>query len=152
MKLYNDTFKFYNPFKNCAAKFVSDKFKPMKKVILVDDDVDDLEVFRSILEEGNNITATCLDNRAELFKLLEISKSNPDLIILDLFLNQDSGLEILKLIKSNPLYHSIPVAIITGTELEKERCEAAGCIFYEKKPNDLLGYRDLVKRVNELKS
>ena len=72
----------------------------MKKVILVDDDVDDLEVFRSILEEGNNITATCLDNRAELFKLLEISKSYPDLIILDLFLNQDSGLEILKLIKS----------------------------------------------------
>lgn len=63
----------------------------------------------------------------------------PDLIFLDLHLPKQSGLDVLKVIKADPVLLSTPVVVVSGSENPKEVREAyelhASC--YVRKPADL---------------
>jgi chemotaxis family two-component system response regulator Rcp1 len=63
----------------------------------------------------------------------------PDIIFLDLHLPRESGLDILKAIKSDPELTSTPVVVVSGSENPREVREAyqlhASC--YVRKPSDL---------------
>ena len=64
---------------------------------------------------------------------------HPDIIFLDLHLPRESGLEVLKAIKSDPVLLVTPVVVLSGSENPKEVREAyelhASC--YVRKPSDL---------------
>lgn len=48
------------------------------------------------------------------------SAGNPRLVLLDLNLPKVSGLDVLKRIKSEPKYQTIPVVVLTSSHLDKE--------------------------------
>jgi chemotaxis family two-component system response regulator Rcp1 len=72
---------------------------------------------------------------------------SPDIIFLDLHLPKESGLEILKIIKADPILVTTPVVVVSGSENPREVREAyelhASC--YVRKPSDLHQFLYFIK-------
>lgn len=89
--------------------------KPIR-ILLVDDDDDDvllfLEALKGIPIPTELITAD--NGRVALTTLQSISDFLPDLIFLDLHMPVMKGTELLRILKSDDLYHEIPCIVLTG--------------------------------------
>ena len=104
-----------------------------KSVFVIEDEKDMLEYYRYILtEEGYE---------AECFSCGEIAlqkiKSNiPDLILLDLMLVKISGLELCRILKSDPKFWDIPIIVISSRSDEFDIVNGIniGCDDYITKP------------------
>ena len=84
---------------------------PPKTILIVDDDRSVTETFGRMLRlEGFNVHTAIT---AELGLELAITR-RPDAIVLDLRMPLLSGVQFLRLLRSNPGLRKIPVAIVTG--------------------------------------
>lgn len=71
-------------------------------VVLVDDDVEDLELFcYAVLEVDKSIDCICFNSCHELMKYLEDVKAIPDFIFVDFAMPIMGGLECLREIRSH---------------------------------------------------
>ena len=114
----------------------------MKKVLLVEDDVDTLELVELILR--SNGYAVIKANREVSIK--EIIGLRPDLAILDYLLPYGLGTELCLEIKNNPLTKYFPVILYSAnTDLKKLAGESHADAYLEK-PFDIA---QLVKLVGE---
>jgi DNA-binding response OmpR family regulator len=110
-------------------------------IIVVDDDPTLRQMVTGYLEE-HNVPARAASNRAELRCHLE--EAQPSLIILDLRLGQDNGLDLLREIRS---HSDVPVIITTGhrsVEIDRVVSLELGADDYVIKP---FGLRELLARV-----
>ncbi|MES3017039.1 MAG: response regulator [Bacteroidota bacterium] len=83
-----------------------------RKILIVDDDLDILEVIGLILEsEGYEVEL--VSNGQQIFD--HISQFNPDLIILDVMLGDMDGREICRNIKNSEETLHIPIIMISAT-------------------------------------
>jgi len=83
-----------------------------KKVLLVDDDADFLEMTRSVLEAGGYRVACAIDPGEAWNMVLEHA---PDLVITDLMMQtMSSGFSLSRKIKETPHCRSVPVIIMTS--------------------------------------
>jgi CheY-like chemotaxis protein len=82
-----------------------------KKILIVDDDPNILELFRDILE-GKGYQVTPFTRGWEA--LQAVSREKPDLIILDIMMPRVNGYEVCQILKENPLTKSIPVIFLTA--------------------------------------
>ena len=85
-----------------------------KTILLIEDDDDTLELLTSFLVEKNFLVDTVTDGVSAL-KYLETS--TPDLIITDLLLRGEHGMNVVKEIKQK---YFLPVIIISGIYHQKE--------------------------------
>ena len=85
-----------------------------KTILLIEDDDDTLELLTSFLVEKNFLVDTVTDWVSAL-KYLETS--TPDLIITDLLLRGEHGINVVKEIKQKYFF---PVIIISGIYRQKE--------------------------------
>ena len=84
----------------------------MPNILMVDDDVTVLEIYRQrFLREGFAVE-TAADGLAATEAL---RASRPDLVVLDLLMPKLSGIEVLKFIRSESDFKSLPVAIFTNS-------------------------------------
>lgn len=83
----------------------------MKRILVVDDDPDILEVFQVALESENYSVFPLLSQRY-IFK--NIRDFNPDLIILDIMLNGMDGRAVFKELRLNPDTENIPVILASA--------------------------------------
>ncbi len=135
-----------------------------KKFLLIEDDQDHADIIIDVLMEDNpkdiktevilkkdgqeamdyflNGGTDCVGNDA--------AKSNISLVILDLNLPKIDGMEVLKFIKKDPKYCSIPVIILSTSPNQKTIDEAYrnGANGYFIKPNT---YGDFVEKIKILK-
>ena len=74
-----------------------------------------------------------------------ILKSNPKIVILDLFLDDGSGLKILRTIKENKL--PIKVIVFTNFNFYKSECLTLGSDYFFDKSND---FEELIRTVKIL--
>jgi len=83
-----------------------------EKILILDDDNDILEILSMLLaEHGYDIRTS---NHGEtIFE--DIQDFQPALLIMDIMLAGLDGREICKDIKNDPLTHSLPVILISGT-------------------------------------
>lgn len=84
-----------------------------KKVLIVDDDPDDLELISSLLIEKN---FQCFSVNNPSAVLPTVVKWQPDIVLLDLIFPQKSGLTCLRELKKNPQTSEIPVVVLTGID------------------------------------
>ncbi len=80
-------------------------------ILVVDDNPDILDIAKTILE-SNGYGVQTVNNGLDVFSLLEEQK--PDLIILDIMMPHMDGWKVLKQLKGNADYSSIPVILITA--------------------------------------
>lgn len=85
--------------------------KTRESIIIVDDDELNLKLYRKIFSEAGYDVSTA-HNSVELFT--RMSTELPDLILLDIVLGAESGLEILERIKADDHYRHVYVVMITG--------------------------------------
>lgn len=116
-------------------------------VLLVDDEEDIVELLSHAFgKAGGFRISTAGDGRTAL---LQTRREIPSLIVLDLSLPGLSGLEFLKILKSDPLTRTIPVVILTAKAEEVDRLLGfeLGATDYVTKP---FSPREVVLRVKAI--
>ncbi len=116
----------------------------MKKVLVIDDELDILDSIEAVLEIDGYQTCRCSDP----LKAIElVRKHRPDLIILDVMMPVKTGPEILLEMKQLDDLKSIPCILMSaGTAASYEQSVYKWDI-YMKKPFDL---DDLLANVKQL--
>jgi CheY-like chemotaxis protein len=102
-------------------------------VLVVEDNEDNLVLMRYALE-AVGCRSICLQDSYSTVVLAK--EHQPDLILLDVLLPGLSGIDIVKLLKREPLTYQIPVVAVTALALaeDKERILFAGFDDYLSKP------------------
>lgn len=118
----------------------------MIKIFIVEDDknIREIEAF-SLKNSGYEIEE--FPNAAEFYKRLE--EEIPKLIVLDLMLPDDDGLNIVAKLRKNARWKKIPIILVTAktTEMDKVRGFEIGADDYLTKP---FGVMELISRVKAL--
>jgi two-component system alkaline phosphatase synthesis response regulator PhoP len=85
--------------------------KPFPRVLIVDDNQQNLELLQAYLDEFQCQTLSAYDGP----EALKIIRNNPpDLILLDIMMPQMSGFEVCRRIKNDPKTADIPVIMVTA--------------------------------------
>lgn len=116
-----------------------------KRILAVDDDVIVLTRISSILRNDYDLVTVNSGMRA--LKYLKLEK--PDLILLDIRMAQQDGIETLREIRKMEECRDIPVIMLTGVESKDSVVESArlGICDYLLKPFSSV---ELLKRVNRV--
>jgi len=104
-----------------------------KKILVIDDESDLVEMLSIRLEANNYQVITASDGQLGLDKA---RSEKPDLIILDLMLPKIDGYKVCRLLKFDEKYKNIPVVLFTAKALDadKELGEEVGADAYITKP------------------
>jgi CheY-like chemotaxis protein len=84
-----------------------------KKILYVDDEPDQIFTLDQLLSEYDEFELVGANNAKECFEQLG-KDSLPDLIFLDIMMNDVSGWELFDKIKNNPLWEKIPIVFLTA--------------------------------------
>ena len=118
----------------------------MKKILLVDDEKDMVELVASRLKASNYTVILAYDGQEALDKA---HKEKPDLIILDLMLPKIDGYKVCAMLKHDVRYSSIPIILFTARaqELDKVTDEEVKADAYITKPFEA---QALLAKIKEL--
>jgi DNA-binding response OmpR family regulator len=123
------------------------KKSPMrKKILVVEDNTELLELLRLHLKAAGFAVATATDGVEALKKARSLS---PDLVLLDLVLPELDGFAVCETLRRAPATASTPIIILTGLTSYFARCaglEAGTCEFMTKPASP----KHLVARIKEL--
>jgi CheY-like chemotaxis protein len=109
-----------------------------RSIILVDDDLDDHEIFRTACAVvDSSINVISYENGEVALNELESMENLPDYIFLDLNMPRLNGIEVLGSLKKMENIKSIPVVIYTTSFDSKVRgmCADLGALDIIEKPN-----------------
>lgn len=113
----------------------------MKKVLVIDDDEDILEVIQLILESGGYGSETTAKGD-EVYQ--KIKDYKPDLIILDVLLSGNDGRLICKTLKTDKQNKAIPIIMISAHPTAKSSVKECGADSFIAKP---FSVKDLLSEV-----
>ena len=106
-----------------------------KKILIVDDEKQMVEMMKMRLEANNYGVITAYDGQDGLDKA---KKETPDLIILDLMLPKMDGYKVCGLLKHDARYSKIPIILFTARAQEEDKAmgKDVGADAYITKPFD----------------
>jgi len=118
----------------------------MKRVLLIEDDRDIVELVRYNLAREGFQVAAATDGASGL---AQVRKSPPEILLLDLMLPKLSGLEICKAIRRDLALNRLPILMLTARGAEADRVVGLemGADDYVTKP---FSPRELVARIKAL--
>lgn len=123
--------------------------RPIKHVLLADDDIDDCAFFIEALEGYQESTSyTIVNDGDKLIDLLIITEQLPDVLFLDINMPRKNGFECLAEIKSNKKLEVIPVVILTTT-FEKGVVDSMyqkGAHYFICKPAGYLQFNKIIQQ------
>lgn len=124
-----------------------EKSIPPSKVLIVDDNTQNLELLSAYMEDVPNVTVISAVNGHEA--LAKVASERPDLILLDVMMPRMSGFEVCRTIKTDPKTRDIQVIMVTAlNELgDHERAVDCGTDEFLTKPVNRI---ELITRVKSL--
>ncbi len=133
---------------------------PTKTILIVEDSDDDFLATERAFRKSTlaNPVRRCSNGDQALDYLYRrgefadpANSPRPGLVLLDLNLPGTDGREVLRVIKSDPRLHKIPVIVLTTSDAERdiERCYDAGANSYVKKPVDMQGFVLAIARLHD---
>lgn len=118
------------------------------RVLIVEDNIDNYELVRFLLERAGHETVWARSGREGI----EMARNGqPDLILMDLSLPEMDGWTATERIKSDPRTDHIPVVALTAHTLpgDRKRALEAGCDGYLSKPMNIALFNETVVDVLE---
>ena len=114
-----------------------------KKVFIFDDNIEILELCTEILQDiGCVVKTSPTTNRVEQ----QVADYMPDLIFMDNWLPDMSGIEATKLLKANDRLKNIPVIYFSANSNISELANQAGADDFLAKPFDIDKFEETVKK------
>ena len=118
----------------------------MKRIIIAEDDPDSADVLRQALVDRLDVECDAVANGALVMDA--VTARRPDLLILDVGLPGLSGLDVFDLLRSDPVWQTVPVLFLTALPEQAERANAAAGVHEViAKPYDI---GDLIVRASRL--
>lgn len=105
-----------------------------KKILVVDDEVDLVEILKLSLEVNNYEVITAFDGEEALEKA---KKEKPDLILLDIVMPKKDGWTFVREMKMDESIKHIPVIVLTVKEQLKDEFELEGVKDFIVKPIEI---------------
>lgn len=118
----------------------------MKKVLIVDDEADILEIIAyNLIREGYEIQTA----KNGIEALEKVGTFKPDLVILDIMMPKMSGVEVCEIIRAKPEYNDTLIIFLTALSDESSQIKGleTGADDYVSKP---ISPKVLVSRVNAI--
>ena len=129
----------------------------LKKILLVEDNPNDVELTLEALQEQNlvNRVITLKDGVEALEYLLyegnfkDRKRETPAVILLDIKMPRMDGIEVLQFIKNNQELKTIPVVMLTSSREEPDlkKCYELGVNGYIVKPVNIKDFFEVVKHL-----
>lgn len=110
----------------------------MRRILLIEDDETDAEMTLDALREAGVanevVVRTDRDGATELFAAA--AAEPPALVLLDLDLGADSGLDVLREMRALPALQETPVIVLTGSDMPADRrlAHRLGAVAFLQKP------------------
>jgi len=103
----------------------------MLKILLADDDYTMIALLKTLLRmEGYQVT-TLLDKSGDIMD--NIRQAKPDVLLIDIYLGDSNGLDIVRQIRQMPDFNRIKIIMASGID-KTEECLAAGADAFLLKP------------------
>lgn len=114
-------------------------------VLIVDDNAQNLELMEVYLEDMADVRTCTATNGIEALEA--ITKSKPDIILLDIMMPKMSGFELCKQLKTNPATRDIVIIMVTALNetADIERATECGTDDYLTKPIDRKALIELIR-------
>jgi CheY-like chemotaxis protein len=106
------------------------------KLLIVDDDRTTVHLLSTLLEmDGFDVSVT--GRGAEVLTMVQ--QVRPDAILLDHHLADMDGIEVVKLLRSQPEYANLPIVMASGLDVSEQALAAGASRFLIKpyEPNEL---------------
>jgi DNA-binding response OmpR family regulator len=120
----------------------------MKKIMIVDDEQDQIATFKYVVQSSkSNYEIISVNDGMQCLQLLK-NNQIPDLILLDIMMPKMSGWEVFKRIKEIPSCKDVPIIFLTArTDVMAKKAGSFLGDDYIEKPFDS---QNLLKRINEV--
>jgi CheY-like chemotaxis protein len=109
----------------------------MPRILLVDDDSTMVGLLKILLTMEGYQVATLMDKPGDILENIRLAK--PDILLIDIFLGDQNGLDIVRQVRQLPGMRRIKIVMVSGTD-KCDECLAAGADAFLLKPympNDL---------------
>ncbi len=120
-----------------------------RKILLVEDNPDDVELTVSVINAHVDAKIDVVEDGVDALEYL--TRTLPDLMLVDLKLPRMSGVELLQKLRADPRTSHIPVVILTssieGDDVAK--CYASGANSYVRKPVDYDEFVQVARKLGE---
>ena len=124
------------------------------KVLIIDDDEDDRELFSYALSNvSSDVTCGEAVDGEDGLRLLRENDCNPDYIFLDLNMPRVDGILFLGKMRRDRRLRNIPVIIYTTSKFQndKEKCVGLGAVHFITKPTTISEIESAISFVLERK-
>jgi len=106
-------------------------------ILIVEDDIFNLQLIRSLLAKVSNAKIISTDDGLKALNMLELGKEDIDMVLLDLHLPKMSGKEVLQYIRKNRKFDDLPVLIISVDGMDEVELRHIGANDFILKPFDI---------------
>ena len=103
-----------------------------RRILLIEDDIINQEMIRESI--GNNYELLIAQSGEEAIDTVHSQHETLSVILLDLNLPDIKGIDILKQLKSSPVYSHLPVIVMTSDSDAEVECLSLGAIDFIPKP------------------
>ncbi len=105
----------------------------MKKVLIVEDNENNLYLMRFMLEKSGYQVVVAKDGTTGIDM---VNKERPDVVLMDIQLPDFDGMETTRRIRAFPDNSKVPIIAVTSYAMvgDREKALAAGCTGYIEKP------------------
>ncbi len=131
--------------------------KPLRPILLVEDESKDIELTLAVMEAyGLADQVIVARNGAEALdyfyargRFRGLTPGPPALVLLDINLPCLNGLEVLRQVRADPLYRTVPVVMLTSSRAQPDLVQSyeLGANAYIVKPDDSRCFANAVRQV-----